>query len=71
MKRPVHLDYDAAYKKLGDSLRVALEQHESGTIGNVAAQLYEAVVALDDCYAFDDLESRFTRVRPLLHAWKG
>ena len=70
MNRPLHPDYDTAFKKLGDSIKLAKEAHESGTIGTITDHLYEAVIALDDCYSFDDLESRFTRARPILQAWQ-
>ena len=70
MKRPMHPDYDTAFQKLGDGLRQALEAHGSGTIGKVAEQLYDAVIALDDCYAFDEQDSAFTRVRPILQSLK-
>ena len=70
MKRPQHPDYDTAFKKLGDSLKLAKEAHESGTIGTITDNLFEAVIALDDCYSFDDQESPFTRARPILQARK-
>jgi hypothetical protein len=70
MPRPKHPDYDAAYQALGEALRTAHEAYSSGTIGTVTDRLYEAVIALDDCMAFDEQASRFTRARPILEAWR-
>ena len=70
MKRPLHPDYDTAFQRLGESIKLAKEAQENGTIGTVTDHLYEAVIALDDCFSFDGQESRFTRARPILQAWK-
>ena len=71
MSRPKHPNYDTAYEKLEAALRIALEDCQSGTIGNVSDHLYDAIIALDDCFAHDGQDSRFTRARPILEAWKG
>jgi hypothetical protein len=68
MTRPKHPDYDTAYEKLGEALREAHAAYDSGTIGHVADRIYDAVIALDDCFAHDGQECRFTRIRPLLEA---
>lgn len=70
MSRPKHSNYDEAYEKLGTALKAALESYGSGTIGMIPDRLFEAIIAFDDCMAFDDQESRFTRARPILEAWR-
>lgn len=70
MKRPLYPDYDTAFKVLGDSIKLAMEAHESGTTGSITEHLHKAVIALDDCYSFDDMESPFTGAREILEAWK-
>lgn len=70
MTRPKYRDYDEAYEKLGETLKKVQEAFASGTIGMIADPLYEAMIALDDCMAFDDQETRFTRARPILESWR-
>lgn len=70
MARPKHSSYDEAYEKLGAALKEAQEAYTSGTIGMIPDRLYEAIIAFDDCMAFDDQESRFTRARPILEVWR-
>jgi hypothetical protein len=71
MTRPKHPDYDTAYQKLEDALKAALADCQSGTIGNVGDRIFDAIIAIDDCFAHDGQDSRFTRARPILEAWKG
>jgi hypothetical protein len=71
MTRPKHPDYDTAYGKLETALKDALAEVQSGTIGAASDRLFDAVIALDDCFAHDGQESRFTRARPILEVWKG
>ena len=71
MKRPKHLDYDTAFTKLVESISLANEAKENGTIGSITDHLFDAVIALDDCYFFDEQESRFTRARSILEDRKG
>ena len=70
MTRPKHPDYDTAYEKLEAALKEAHEACQSGTIGTVSDRLFDAIIALDDCFAHDGQDSRFTRARPILEAWK-
>lgn len=70
MTRPKHPDYDTAYEKLEAAIKDALQSVQSGTIGHVSDSLFDAVIALDDCFAHDGQDSRFTRARPILEAWK-
>ena len=70
MTRPKHPDYDTAYEKLGEALKQAHEAYASGTIGTITDRLYDAIIALDDCFAHDGQECRFTRVRPILESIK-
>lgn len=70
MARPKHPNYDEAYQKLGEALRGAQEAYASGTIGMIPDRIYDALIALDDCMAFDEQESRFTRARPILENWR-
>jgi hypothetical protein len=68
MARPRHPDYDTAYEKLGEALKAAHAAYDRGTIGTITDRLYEAVIALDDCFAHDGQDCRFTRARPILEA---
>ena len=70
MKRPLHPDYDTAFKVLGDNIKLAMIAHESGTTGTITKHLHRAVIALDDCYSFDEMDSPFTAAREILMAWK-
>jgi hypothetical protein len=70
MTRPKHPNYDTAYEKLEEALKEALEACQSGTIGHVSDGLFKAMIALDDCFAHDGQECRFTRARPIIEAWK-
>ena len=71
MTRPKHPNYDTAYGKLESALKEAHDACQSGTIGTVSDKLFEAMIALDDCFAHDGQECRFTRARPIIEAWKG
>ena len=66
MKRPHHPNYDTAFNALGDYLKAAADAHQNGTTGTITENLLKAVIALDDCYAFDENESPFTKARPFL-----
>jgi hypothetical protein len=70
MTRPKHPNYDTAYEKLEAALKAALADCQSGTIGHVSDRLFDAIIALDDCFAHDGQECRFTRARPIIEAWK-
>lgn len=71
MTRPKAPNYDTAYAQLEAALKVAHEACQTGTIGTVSDKLYEALIALDDCFAHDGQDSRFTRARPILESWKS
>ena len=66
MGRPLHPNYEAAFRVLGESLKLAVEAYEGGTTGTITDNLVKAVVALDDCYSFDEQESPFTLARPII-----
>ena len=70
MTRPKYPNYDTAYDKLGEAIKAASAAYDSGTVGTVGDQIYLALIAFDDVMAHDGQESRFTRARPLLEAFK-
>jgi len=70
MSRPKYPNYDTAYDKLGEAIKLAVAAYDSGTVGTVGDRLYDALIAFDDVMAHDGQESRFTRARPLLESFK-